>query len=92
MEKMTKEQAIQPKIDWSKAPKWANYYAINGYDGRAYWFEAQPYPDKKYREWDSNGKMFEFHQKYPIQYDWEQTLIQRPDNGLHSLSLQNSRF
>lgn len=29
------------KIDWSKAPEWANYFAID-FDGEGHWFERQP--------------------------------------------------
>ena len=32
----------KPAVDWSEAPEWANYWALD-YDGAAYWYEAQPH-------------------------------------------------
>lgn len=35
---------IEIKPDWSKAPAWANYWAVD-IDGSAYWYAKEPQPN-----------------------------------------------
>jgi hypothetical protein len=67
---------MQP--DWSKAPEWAQYWAVDG-DGAVYWYENEP-STKEFMGlgyWTDGGfgrKEFIGH----LRYDWKDTLAQRP--------------
>jgi hypothetical protein len=44
------------KPDWSTAPVWAKFFAIDG-SGRAYWHETLPKWDVIGGEWNSEGEV-----------------------------------
>lgn len=61
--------------DWSKAPEWANWWAID-YNGSCYWYGEKPI--KRNNHWFSGSQLV---CKFP---DWENSLQGRPkvaDNG-----------
>ena len=61
--------------DWSNAPEWANWKATDK-DGKAYWYQCEPYPYTKNAAWLSNEG------KYTLapspNYDWDRSLEHRP--------------
>lgn len=63
------------KIDWTKAPAWAKWLAVDE-DGDAYWFENKPYV--VLHIWDSGegDALFAFSGEAPK--DFTQTLYERP--------------
>ena len=46
------------KIDWTKAPDWAQWLAVDA-DGDAYWFENEPTPDLSREMWDTDTGVVE---------------------------------
>lgn len=42
------------EIDWSKAPEWADWHAIDE-DGKGFWFEIKPSIDRVINCWDNKG-------------------------------------
>jgi hypothetical protein len=65
-----------PGPDWSDAPSWANWWAMNG-DGHAYWYAAEPTYNTQCDIWqitiDPQYKMV-----YAATIDWSNTLRRRP--------------
>lgn len=63
-------------IDWSQAPYWAKWAAIDD-DGSVWFYSKKPYA-KCTGAWgmEKNGKALP--QKYP---DWENSLQERPKDG-----------
>ena len=76
------------KIDWKKAPEWANYWAADS-SGDAYWYKDKPTyrcnswehvggNDKRFWgltfAWDSSWSPEEFDENI----DWKNTLLERP--------------
>jgi hypothetical protein len=71
---------MQP--DWSKAPEWARYWAIDA-DGGVYWYENKPSAKEFMGYWSDGGvgrKEFSGHSRY----DWKDTLASRPAKGYTS--------
>ena len=63
-------------VDWSKAPAWANYAAMDK-DGEWYWYENEPTPAAGLWVADPGS---EFDRVYDIDHpDWRTTLTTRPD-------------
>jgi hypothetical protein len=63
------------KINWSKAPEWANYIAQD-YDGSWAWFESRPRPCKMWEYWvETEGRVLAITPENP---DWQDTLQERP--------------
>lgn len=60
-------------IDWTQAPPWANYAAMD-LDGCWFWYSEEP--GKLTETWSPSGYNFEAFERSPI--DWTQTLTQRP--------------
>jgi len=66
--------------DWSKAPAWANYWAVD-IDGSAFWYAKEPEPDlddegKEYGVWIGD----KFPDKdYEWVHNWKETLCKRPE-------------
>jgi len=60
-----REPVIQPAVDWSKAPQWANYWAMDD-DGVAFWHSGRPRIDRDDGEWRSSGRA-----KQAPEFDWE---------------------
>lgn len=60
------------QIDWSKAPEWARYVAMDA-DGTWFWFEKKPH--KSYEYWvvgqGLQAPVFELD-------NWQSTLQERP--------------
>lgn len=66
--------------DWSEAPQWANWWAVDG-DGSSYWYANKPYLDKgsKLKLWFTDGG-FEASVDFPLRShgtDWQETLCKR---------------
>ena len=77
---------VQP--DWSKAPEWARFWAMDS-DGGAYWYEVEPRYDTEYACWSINteytgrlgyiGPTESTGRQSPApDPDWSQTLRSRP--------------
>lgn len=66
-------------IDWSKAPEWANWHAIDS-DGGGYWYEVKPILHRNQREWmyKSNTDQYKGSKDYSDFGDWRETLRERP--------------
>ena len=83
-------QSPAPKIDWSRAPNWANWWAMDA-NNCGYWFEEKPEIDKNYNWWGSDFKTrakFDWHANdYNLSgIDWRDTLTRRPaDSEIPSL-------
>ena len=69
-----KKIKTKKEIDWTKAPDWANYIAMDS-DCEWYWYEHKPNPihDLNVPEWYSEGR-----KKYAYSTDWTNTLQERP--------------
>ena len=74
---------IQP--DWSDAPPWAQWWAIDN-DGYAYWYRDQPTYNAKYGGWlrtpgEEPDISLDHFWPFPFDnwdIDWSQTLRRRP--------------
>jgi hypothetical protein len=64
--------ASEPEHDWSKAPEWANYMAVDQ-DGEVFFFEEMPTPDSD-GTWRSDYGQFEKVESK----NWRDTLQVRP--------------
>ena len=65
--------------DWSKAPEWANWAAMDG-DGEACWYKEKPETDEEYDIWGT-AKQYENADETITIYrsvPWDQSLEQRP--------------
>jgi ribosomal protein L7/L12 len=63
------------KIDWSKAPAWTQWLAVDA-DGEAYWFEHEP---KVVRElWDNEAGDVEFAFSTQVPENFTKELYERP--------------
>lgn len=63
-------------IDWSTAPSWARYAAMDS-DGNWYWYELKPKPI--FGEWvegSDEGRIERINDINPV---WTQTLQERPE-------------
>lgn len=61
------------KADWSKAPEWAEYWAVN-FRGHAYWYDQLPKPITS-TEWDSESGVCARDQSMG---NWKESLEKRP--------------
>lgn len=59
-------------IDWSQAPKWAAYAAMDSYGN---WFFHEEKPHAGFNEWLTYGGRKERAHEH---FDWKTTLTQRP--------------
>ena len=66
---------VQP--DWSKAPEWARFWAMDS-DGGAYWYEVEPRYDTEYACWSISTEFMGQRQGPAPDPDWSQTLRSRP--------------
>lgn len=71
-----------PEPDWSKAPEWAEWWAVNA-DGGVAWFENKPtiWVSVVYCGWESNKgrwKTILDRLELPLGVDWRTTLRKRP--------------
>lgn len=76
--KERKEIMARKPIDWSEAPDWAEWWAVDS-DGLGWWFENKPHiindPINEIKIWWAAGKLEddEFDSD-----NWQQSLVQRP--------------
>jgi hypothetical protein len=79
------KQVAMSAPDWSQAPEWAQYWAINA-DLEAFWYECKPYPLTNLKDacWQWSDEC-EFTRcrlageaALPIGIDWRCTLHERP--------------
>lgn len=63
----------QQTPDWANAPKWAQWFAIDG-DGEGYWYKEKPIKNKF--QWCHGGNA-EFIDNFNTS-NWEESLQQRP--------------
>jgi len=67
--------------DWSKAPAWANYWAVD-INGSAFWYKKEPEPDlddegKECGVWEYMALFVEEDEEW-VQ-NWKETLCKRPE-------------
>ena len=62
--------------DWSQAPDWANWWAVDGFD-RAYWFEDSPKLNIIDDTWDNHYRD-KMAGDYGYTGDWRNSLRKRP--------------
>lgn len=67
------QQPAAPSPDWSQAPSWANYYAVDA-DGEAFWYEVEPIMGEF--SYKLNGGRCQFSEIVPPRQP--DTLRQRP--------------
>lgn len=65
-------ETIEP--DWTTAPQWANYWAVDT-DGYSWWYENKPHYDDSF--WYDIGSKEEDTLYYSVT-DWKSTLRKRP--------------
>ena len=61
------------KVDWSKAPEWAQFAAMDK-SGAQYWFEEEPFNDDLAEQWACHGRYASFLDCS----NWRNSLTQRP--------------
>jgi len=69
------EEASAFYVDWSQAPEWANYWAMDD-DGEAYWFEEKPTID--WGVWLSQSRQRIAPDFGGAAIDWQDSLVARP--------------
>lgn len=64
--------------DWTKAPYWANWWAVNP-NGRAYWFAERPWVLVAHSlpGWDTRAASYETGQVFDATPDWQESLVGR---------------
>ena len=76
---VTQEPTLQP--DWSKAPEWANWWAVNDDGGFGIWYEAEPKPRIAIPIWqepEGTRAQNSGNVVLPFGIEWRNTLRQRP--------------
>lgn len=70
------------QVDWSEAPEWANWYAIDE-DGKGHWYECEPVISRNLNVWDNeNGGIFALSDRRIGYYEeWEQSERKRPNTN-----------
>ena len=71
--------------DWSQAPEWANWWAMDGFSEKANWYINKPYLDddsKVKSEWNiglmANAKTYIQAPSFNYQGNWQDSLRKRP--------------
>lgn len=71
--------------DWSQAPEWANWWAMDGFSEKANWYIDKPYLDddsKVESEWNidlrANAKTYIQAPSFGYQGNWQDSLRKRP--------------
>ena len=67
---------VEWQPDWSQAPDWANWWAVDGFD-RAYWFEDSPKLNIIDDTWDNHYRD-KMAGDYGYTGDWRNSLRKRP--------------
>ena len=69
------------QIDWSKAPKWANWWAMDA-NGVCFFYERQPFVDNEYNWWNpcfGDMECLINSETYNLsEIDWRNSLTRRP--------------
>jgi len=72
-----REPVLQPSVDWSVAPDWANYWGMDD-DGLAFWPLARPRIEPKDGEWISRTTLVDQAPNFGWQAeDWAASLMER---------------
>jgi len=78
-----KNEEWQP--DWSQAPEWANWWAMDGFSKKANWYIDKPYLDddsKVESEWNidlkTNTETYMHAPSFNYQGNWQDSLRKRP--------------
>jgi len=71
--------------DWSQAPDWANWWAMDGFSKKANWYIDKPYLDDDYEiesEWNidlkTNTETYMCAPSFNYQGNWQDSLRKRP--------------
>ena len=72
------------QVDWSQAPEWAKWWAMDGFGNKANWYYSIPYIDEdsdgEY-EWNielrSNGETYSKAPSFNYQGNWRDSLRER---------------
>ena len=71
--------------DWSQAPEWADWWAMDGFSEKANWYIDKPYLDddsKVESEWNidsrANAKTYIQAPSFNYQGNWQDSLRKRP--------------
>lgn len=78
---MKQEQQMTYSPDWSTAPDWAQWWALDA-NGQAYWYERKPF--RGFSSWllGFGRGVLDKRISLPDGYDfWQKSLQNRPDNG-----------
>lgn len=65
---------LQPEPDWSQAPAWAQWWAVDG-SGKAFWYETEPKCSNKWPGWFAPDALEDETHLTP---GWAESLRQRP--------------
>lgn len=63
-------------IDWSQAPDWANWWAMDERHKGTFWYEDEPMPGRE--TWGSNDEYTDAPD-FGYKGDWKQSLRKRPE-------------
>ena len=76
---------VEWQPDWSQAPEWANWWAMDGFSEKANWYIDKPYLDddsKVESEWNidlrANAKTYIQAPSFNYQGNWQHSLRKRP--------------
>ena len=71
--------------DWSQAPDWANWWAMDGFSNQANWYDSEPYIDgdsEIENEWNielkANMETYEKAPSFNYAGNWQDSLRKRP--------------
>ena len=73
---------VEWQPDWSQAPDWANYYAIDKNTDNAHWYCEEPFIQEDASEFNIIGDISLNYSKAPnfgYQGDWRDSLRMRPE-------------
>jgi len=90
-----KYRAESDSVDWSIAPSWANYWAMDD-DGEAFWYENRPTCDHKdcvwndFSDWSNDpaedGTRIEDAPRFRKNPNlWKESLVTRPEKALDEM-------
>jgi len=71
--------------DWSQAPEWADWWAMDGFSNQANWYDSEPYIDgdsEIENEWNielkANMETYEKAPSFNYNGNWQDSLRKRP--------------
>ena len=68
--------------DWSQAPEWAKWWAMDGFSNKANWYKTEPFlDDGDSDEWNivlNNSDTYKEAPSFDYQGDWQDSLRKRP--------------